>query len=81
MQNVLAIGTRAEMADMVQKVARHPEWGLHMAACVNHESRGMQKLGRTVCINPGSAYSDWTLQGVVVDLKGAKVKRYVPTTG
>ena len=46
-----------------------------------HESRGVQKLGRTLCINPGSAYSDWTLQGVLVDLKGAKVKRYVPTTG
>ena len=46
-----------------------------------HESRGMQKLGRTVCINPGSAYSDWTLQGVVVDLDGKKVKRYTPTTG
>jgi uncharacterized protein len=46
-----------------------------------HESRGMQKLGRTTCINPGSAYSDWTLQGVVVDLSGASVKRYVPTTG
>lgn len=46
-----------------------------------HESRGVQKLGRTTCINPGSAYSDWTLQGVVVDLDGAKVKRYVPTTG
>lgn len=46
-----------------------------------HESRGMQKLGRTTCINPGSAYSDWTLQGVVVDLDGDSVKRYVPTTG
>jgi Icc-related predicted phosphoesterase len=46
-----------------------------------HESRGMQKLGRTVCINPGSAYSDWTLQGVVVDIDGKKVKRYTPTTG
>jgi uncharacterized protein len=46
-----------------------------------HESRGMQKLGRTTCINPGSAYSDWTLQGVVVDLDGTSVKRYVPTTG
>jgi Icc-related predicted phosphoesterase len=46
-----------------------------------HESRGMQKLGRTTCINPGSAYSDWTLQGVVVDLQGAAVRRYVPTTG
>ena len=46
-----------------------------------HESRGMQRLGRTMCINPGSAYSDWTLQGVIVDLDGAKVKSYVPTTG
>jgi uncharacterized protein len=46
-----------------------------------HESRGMQKLGRTTCINPGSAYSDWTLQGVIVDLHGATVRRYVPTTG
>jgi uncharacterized protein len=46
-----------------------------------HESRGMQKLGRTVCINPGSSYSDWTLQGVIVDLEDGEVARYVPTTG
>jgi Icc-related predicted phosphoesterase len=46
-----------------------------------HESRGMQKLGRTISINPGSAYSDWTLQGVIVDLEGDSVNRYVPTTG
>jgi uncharacterized protein len=46
-----------------------------------HESRGMQKLGRTVCINPGSAYSDWTLQGVLVDINHDSVERYVPTTG
>ncbi len=46
-----------------------------------HESRGMQRLGRTVCINPGSAYSDWTLQGVIVDIDRDSVDRYVPTTG
>jgi uncharacterized protein len=46
-----------------------------------HESRGMQKIGRTVAINPGSAYADWTLQGVIVDIDGATVERYVPTTG
>jgi uncharacterized protein len=46
-----------------------------------HESRATQKLGRTVSINPGSSYSDWSLQGVIVDLDGAKVKRYVPVTG
>jgi uncharacterized protein len=46
-----------------------------------HESRGVQKLGRTVAINPGSTYSDWTLQGVIVDLDDDKVARQVPTTG
>ncbi|HEV7844887.1 MAG TPA: hypothetical protein VGO83_01405 [Thermoleophilaceae bacterium] len=46
-----------------------------------HESRGMQKLGRTMAINPGSSYSDWTLQGVIVDLDDGEVTRYVPTTG
>jgi Icc-related predicted phosphoesterase len=46
-----------------------------------HEARGTQKLGRTVSINPGSSYSDWSLQGVIVDLDGAKVKRTVPVTG
>jgi len=46
-----------------------------------HESRNAQRLGRTLCINPGSSYSDWRLQGVIVDLADRKVKRYVPVTG
>jgi Icc-related predicted phosphoesterase len=46
-----------------------------------HESRGVQRLGKTVVINPGSAYSDWTLQGVIVDLEDHQVARFVPTTG
>jgi uncharacterized protein len=46
-----------------------------------HESRATQQLGRTIAINPGSSYSDWTLQGVIVDLEDKKVARYVPTTG
>jgi uncharacterized protein len=46
-----------------------------------HESRNMQRLGRTMSINPGSAYSDWTLQGVLVDLEDGKVSRQVPVTG
>jgi hypothetical protein len=46
-----------------------------------HESRGMQKLGRTTCINPGSSYGDWVLQGVTVDLQGDRVKRYSLTCG
>ncbi len=46
-----------------------------------HESRGIQKLGRTLCINPGSSYNDWTLQGVIVDLENKRVIRQMPTTG
>jgi Icc-related predicted phosphoesterase len=46
-----------------------------------HESRAIQKMGRTVAINPGSSYSDWRLQGVIVDLDRDRVRRYVPVTG
>jgi uncharacterized protein len=46
-----------------------------------HESRGIQKLGRTVAINPGSTYNDWSLQGVIVDLDDKQVTRQMPTTG
>jgi Icc-related predicted phosphoesterase len=46
-----------------------------------HESRGSQKLGRTLAINPGSSYSDWSLQGVIVDLADKTVARQMPTTG
>ncbi len=46
-----------------------------------HESRGSQKLGRTIAINPGSTYSDWSLQGVIVDIDDGAVARQVPTTG
>lgn len=46
-----------------------------------HESRAIQKLGRTVSINPGSSYNDMRLQGVVVDLRDGEVVRYVPVTG
>jgi Icc-related predicted phosphoesterase len=33
-----------------------------------HESRGVQKIGRTLCVNPGSDYSSGVLRGAVVDL-------------
>lgn len=46
-----------------------------------HESRAVQKLERTVCINPGSVYGEGMLQGVVVDLVPGRVKRYSLTLG
>jgi Icc-related predicted phosphoesterase len=33
-----------------------------------HESRGMTKIGRTVCINPGSEYADGVLHGALLVL-------------
>ena len=41
-----------------------------------HESKGSRKIGRTVCINPGSSYSLGQLDGVIVELKGDRVKRF-----
>ena len=38
-----------------------------------HESRGIGKVGRTVVVNPGSAYTDGTLQGVLITLTENKV--------
>jgi uncharacterized protein len=35
-----------------------------------HESRGVQKIGRTLSINPGSDYSSGVLRGALVDLAG-----------
>ena len=45
-----------------------------------HESRGVQKLGRTTCINPGSVYGEGILQGVIVEL-GSDDVRYTLTDG
>jgi Icc-related predicted phosphoesterase len=48
-----------------------------------HEARGTHRLGRTLCINPGSSYEQGQLLGVVVDLdaKKKKVKNFVLTSG
>jgi uncharacterized protein len=39
-----------------------------------HESRGTFKLGKTVCINPGSEYSEGVLRGAIVDVNAKKRK-------
>jgi len=39
-----------------------------------HESRGTFKLGKTVCINPGSEYSEGVLRGAIVDVNEKKRK-------
>jgi Icc-related predicted phosphoesterase len=46
-----------------------------------HESRGDCKIGKTVCINPGSEYSQGVLRGVVATLGRTKVRNFVLTSG
>jgi Icc-related predicted phosphoesterase len=46
-----------------------------------HESRAAQKLGRTMCFNPGSEYSEGVLRGVLVELKPNKIKGWQFTNG
>jgi Icc-related predicted phosphoesterase len=47
-----------------------------------HESRGNARIGRTLCINPGSSYEQGELLGAVIDLEGGKkIKRFVLTSG
>ncbi|MEN2974389.1 MAG: hypothetical protein ABDH32_02280 [Candidatus Caldarchaeales archaeon] len=41
----------------------------------------MTQIGRTLCINPGSEYSEGILHGVIVDLSKGKIDRYLLTTG
>jgi hypothetical protein len=47
-----------------------------------HEARGNARIGKTLCINPGSSYEQGELLGAVVDLEGGKkIKRFVMTSG
>ena len=46
-----------------------------------HESRGAQKAGRPLMINPGSEYSEGVLKGVVLILQKGKLKDYIFTSG
>jgi uncharacterized protein len=57
---------------------RQPLLGLHGHI---HESAGVKKIGRTTCVNPGSDYTDGTLRGAVIALRGASVKGVQRTTG
>jgi len=46
-----------------------------------HESRGVQKIGRTTVVNPGSEYTEGILRGVLLFINDKKVKNYLLTSG
>jgi Icc-related predicted phosphoesterase len=47
-----------------------PLLGLHGHV---HESRGVARIGRTTCINPGSEYTDGVLSGSILELASTEV--------
>jgi uncharacterized protein len=69
------VGSRA-VTKMIEKY--QPLLGLHGHI---HESRGAQKVKKTLIINPGSEYSEGILKGAVVVLEKSKVKDYIFTSG
>lgn len=71
----VATGSTAVLSAIKQ---HQPLLGLHGHI---HESKGVQKIGRTTCLNPGSEYSEGILDGVIVVLKKKKVKNFMFVSG
>src|SRR5581483_12282601 len=60
--SIVPVGSKA-VRDAINKYK--PVVGLHGHI---HESRAAQKIGATLCLNPGSDYSADVLRGVIVDI-------------
>ncbi len=47
-----------------------------------HEAKGLERLGKTLAINPGSLYEQGVLQGAVIELDSRRgIRNYALTTG
>jgi hypothetical protein len=46
-----------------------------------HEAKGFTRIGRTLCMNPGSTYERGTLLGVLIDVGEKEVERYITVVG
>lgn len=55
-----------------------PVLGLHGHI---HESRGVERIGKSLCINPGSDYFEGILKGAIIILEDGKVKNYMFISG
>jgi Icc-related predicted phosphoesterase len=70
-----AVGSTA-VAQAIQEY--QPLLGLHGHV---HESRAAVKIGKTLCVNPGSEYSEGILRGCLLWLDNGKVRDYMLTSG
>jgi uncharacterized protein len=62
--SIVPVGSQA-VREAIQRY--QPSVGLHGHI---HESRAAQKIGKTLCVNPGSDYGSGVLRGAVVDIAG-----------
>ena len=46
-----------------------------------HEARGFVKIGKTLCLNPGSEYLEGILRGVLIQIDKGKVRDFIFTSG
>lgn len=46
-----------------------------------HESKGIVKIGRTLCVNPGSEYAEGILRGFLAEIDGDRIRSYMMTSG
>jgi hypothetical protein len=46
-----------------------------------HEGRGVTKIGRTTCVNPGSVYSEGVLNGSLIRINDGEIKDVQLTQG
>jgi Icc-related predicted phosphoesterase len=74
-QSLQPVGSTA-LREAIQK--HQPLLGLHGHI---HEGRGTTRIGKTLCINPGSMYEQGTLLGTIVKLGKGKIENYVLTSG
>jgi uncharacterized protein len=58
--------------------AHQPLLGIHGHI---HEAKGIVKIGRTLCANPGSEYGEGILRGFLAQLDGDRIKTYLLTSG
>jgi Icc-related predicted phosphoesterase len=77
-------GTEAKMIHVGSVAVRaaiekeQPLLGIHGHI---HESQGFIKIGRTVCINPGSDYSEGILRGALININEKEIRSYLLTQG
>lgn len=62
-----------------KEIEKHqPMLGLHGHI---HESHGFTKIGRTLCINPGSEYGAGLLRGAIINIDEKSVKSHILVQG